>query len=519
MSVYGPATMAPKYEWIRVCGVAGAVLCGGGSTGARGFQDNPPGAEAPPVELAKPTVLLLHNGHVFQGEILEDATGYYLKHKIGVKQFARRNVAGVFASLDAAYQFQSSRVPKGDPDEHMRLALWCLEHDLRLQAKQQLESVLAFSDNPRARAMLFQLDSKPAGSLDPNVVVTGAEVPPDAAAGMPRELNQRVLDRLRTERSPGGPPRVLDLPAALAVKRFQDFARYVHAPLQVHCARCHDVENPNYTGSFRLVRTRSARDNQNDMVLRTNLDATLELVDPDDLGHSKLLSAAAMTHPPDGRPVLGGPNHPAYRAMLTWVTSLKDPGSPNAIPTEGGERRASTGVSESAGESDGGFATGRGGVRPQRATGPASAPDSFAGAPVTAPAAMRQGMVGSRDAAAPGIPNTVDFPDPRVPPPQTLPKLPSPSARPDAPASVDASKPATTAGPASNLVEMEDGSTGIRLPNGEVVPYVSAKDRDKPGASKKKADDTKRPPAKAKTGAPPAIDTKALDQFLGGKNS
>ena len=32
-------------------------------------------------------VLLLSNGKVLQGEILKDATGYVLKHKIGVMHF------------------------------------------------------------------------------------------------------------------------------------------------------------------------------------------------------------------------------------------------------------------------------------------------------------------------------------------------------------------------------------------------------------------------------------------------
>ncbi len=142
------------------------------ATTAPGFA---PSASPTPDPEAKPTVLLLSNGHVLQGEILQDATGYFLKHRIGVKHYARRQVLGAFRSLEEAYEFKLTRLPKNDADEQMKLAVWCLEQKLDAHAREHLDTVLALSpENHRAKAMLFQLNAA------------------NAAAGRPRrEPNQR----------------------------------------------------------------------------------------------------------------------------------------------------------------------------------------------------------------------------------------------------------------------------------------------------------------------------------------
>ncbi len=492
--------MSTRFPNPRAARLIACILLGvTASSSAAGLQDTPPSpAGAPVAELAKPTVLLLSNGHVFQGEILEDATGYYLKHKIGVKQFARRNVAGVFVSMADAYQFQLQRLPKNDPDEHMKLALWCMEHHLRDQAKEQLQAVVALSESPRAKAMLFQLESKPAGSLDPNVIVTGgpamgAERPSDE----PRQLNQTILEQLRTQKAPAGAPLILGLPAPLAVKRYQEFGRYVHVQLQNHCARCHDAENPQHAGGFQLVRTRTARDLQNEMILRTNLDAALTLVDEAELAQSRLLTAAALTHPPDGRPVLGGPNHPGYRVLQTWVLSLQDAstGETAVVPARDGAVAPT-----------GGFATGRLPAAKAPAIGQGAPLDREVGETVAPPPRLRQGMAGSRDATAPGVPAETSFPDPRMP------KTANAGQSRSAP---KAEKPAKPGGP--EIVEMEDGGQGIRMPDGSILPYVSLKEPPKKDAEKSTppAPDAK---SAATRPAKPKLDAKVLDQYLQGRN-
>ena len=106
-----------------------------------GPQDAPEPAPAVTESAApSPTVLLLTNGKVHQGTITEDATGYVLKHRIGVMHFLRRNVERTFGSVEEAYGYLAERTPPNDPDERLKLAVWCLEQKMIPRAREQLEA-------------------------------------------------------------------------------------------------------------------------------------------------------------------------------------------------------------------------------------------------------------------------------------------------------------------------------------------------------------------------------------------
>ena len=116
-------------------------------------------------------------------------------------------------------------------------------------------------------------------------------------------------------------PVVFDLPPSLAVKRADEFTRYVHPVLQVYCARCH---NESYDGDFRLVQFRTKVDRTKD-ALRANLDATLKLIDRENPPRSELLASSLRPHgrAPNVRPIFQGSNDRAYQVLATWVNKLK----------------------------------------------------------------------------------------------------------------------------------------------------------------------------------------------------
>jgi hypothetical protein len=473
-------------------------------------------ADAPAQQPADaPTVLLLTNGHVLRGEILEDPTGYYLRHRIGVKHFARRNVAGVFHTPEQAYEHLRARTPRDDPDELMKLALWCIEQRMTVQAREQLQAVLTLNqDNSRAKAMLFHLDAS-SGAADPAVERTAGHAQADssdrAPADAPRELSGSAIEQLR-QNPPNGPPDILGLPQALAVGRYQDFQRRVHYELQRHCARCHDAQT--HAGSFLLYRARAARDMADEMVLRTNLDATLRLVNADDLPHSSLLSAAALTHPPNGRPVLGGPNHPAYRVLHAWVNSLRDPNAAASVTPSSAVATPTPGAIPQAGTET--FAASRAEAAP---AAPAQ-PDRLSGPVVTAPPRIVGGDQARFTAAPRDMPADTEFPDPSAlpyapDPPATLPALPS--TGPTAPPTAPAVKPGTATGKSGKrlppgVVELEDGTLALRLQDGTLVPYVSTEAL----RSAPKTDDAPDPAKQAiQAGARRSqIDSAALQKFM-----
>lgn len=279
----------------------------------------PAAAPVPAASDDRPTVLLLTNGKVLQGEVLRDPTGYVLKGKVGVMHFTRASVEKTFRSVEEVYQYKLALTPENDPDERMKLAMWCLERDMKPEARTHLAALVEMNPTDRrARAMLGSLDAPPS-QKDSAIRRASVEVPEAA----PAELK---IDRLREEFAknprPSGPPTIFDLAPAMAVRRYGEFAQVIQPILQRRCARCH---NEQADLDFQLIQTKSRRDNANDLIVRTNLDAALALVDPGDLARSPLLMASGMAHGAGGKPVLGGPTNPEFRQLSAWVNGLGEP--------------------------------------------------------------------------------------------------------------------------------------------------------------------------------------------------
>ncbi len=310
--------MSPKITSLTA-GLTALGLCW---SATRTVADPPQQAPASAMTPApSPTVLLLSNGQVVQGQITEDDDGYTYRNNIGQIHYPRHRVEKTFGSIREAYQYKCDRLPKRDPDERMKLALWCLEQKLHPEAKEQLRGVLALSpQNGRAKAMLFQIESAEqfASQADPGVVRTSVESA--ARADAPGALSMEALREAyaRNPEAAQAAPQIFDLPTPLAVRRYQEFARSVHPILQRSCAKCHNEQSDS---QFQLIQARSNRDLANELLVRTNLDAVLRLVDRDDPARSELLTSALMPHAPSGKPIFIGPNHPLYRVLDGWVHS------------------------------------------------------------------------------------------------------------------------------------------------------------------------------------------------------
>ena len=217
------------------------------------------------------------------------------------------------------------------------------------EARTALEAVIALSPNhAEAKSMLeFSRGAEArAARRDPEVQQSAAEVAEDDE---PMHLNPAVIRKGIRELGVSGQPVIFDLPPALAVKRTKEFVRFVHPVLQRACARCH---NEQYPGSFQLVQVKTRHDQTAD-VFRANLDATLRLVDPENLAKSELLSSALVPHGPgrNKRPIFRGSNDPEYQILSKWVNSLRPPRSADGVTP--------TGVAMPKPSSGDGFATNR----------------------------------------------------------------------------------------------------------------------------------------------------------------
>lgn len=323
-----------------ILGVAAICLVTPASTPAQVT----PASEAP---TSPYTVLLLKNGRILRGPLSEDQSGYVILQKAGTIRFPKKDVERAFRTIREVYEHKLTQLAMQDPDEHMKLAHWCLSESLRDEARERLSSVLELDPgNQQALAMMSSLQreerrlAQRAGQLDPQVART-ANSSDSSSPASTNALESMLLEQVRRSQKTYGYnslPQILDLPPEQAVKRYNEFGRYVHPVLQYACARCH---NDQYAGDFRLVQVHVRRELSDHTVIRANLDATLQLVDPLNLSQSSLLSNALLPHGPSRRPIFRGYNDPSYKVLASWVQTLRPsvPGAPSSpgtlAPSEG----------------------------------------------------------------------------------------------------------------------------------------------------------------------------------------
>lgn len=271
-------------------------------------------------------IVLLDDGRMVSGVLSEEDNVLIVTQPIGAMRFPKKKVEKVFGSIREVYEYKLERLPEDDFDERLKLARWCLRQYMEPEARSHLQAILDRDPkHSEAKAMMVSLDQTQARlamrNRDPEVHRSAAEKvqPPDA--DRPGSLDASVIYGAKRGLGISDLPVVFDLPPAQAVKRADQFTRYVHPVLQTYCARCH---NERYDGEFQLVQVKNKRDRTRE-TLRANLDATLKLVDPEDPRQSKLLSSSLLPHGrgANPRPIFQGSNDKAYQILAAWVNSLQ----------------------------------------------------------------------------------------------------------------------------------------------------------------------------------------------------
>ncbi len=350
-TIYRPTIVglvSPGLFWL-----AASVAQGQGSPSPQGLPTIPA-----PASSSTFSVLLMSNGTVVRGEITDDpaAGAYRLKIPGGQVPYPKTRVKRAGHSIEELYRYQVEALPKGDPEERMKLVRWCLTEHLPGFAREQLADVLKICpDDPVAERMAKNLEANAENNdRDPAVQQTSGEVPRGDA---PATLDPGIVKKVRKGFG-NNLPEIFDLPPAVAVPLASKFAELVQPVLQMKCAGCH---NEKYQGEFQLVPVRTRKDLQNPDVARANLDAALRLVNPNDFARSDLLSAGLVPHGPNKGAIFTGPNDRQYKVLVTWVRSL---GSSTAAESAkaGGSNHVNEGVTRTgyvpAGSADG-FASDR----------------------------------------------------------------------------------------------------------------------------------------------------------------
>ena len=285
----------------------------------------------------QPAFVLLSDGRIVSGVLTEEDGVLIVQQRVGTMKFPKKRVEKIFDSIEQVYRYKLEQLPENDFSERINLARWCLGQKMEPEARHQLEAILL--SNPKhsqARSMLDSLNqaqTRQANRMrDPDVRQTGGEqiVQAPTPTDRPGTLDASVISGARRGMGITDLPVIFDLPPAQAVKRADEFARYVHPVLQTYCARCH---NERYDGTFQLIQMKTKQDRTRD-TLRANLDATIKLVDRDYPRRSELLASCLRPHGrgPNTRPIFQGSNDRAYQILATWVNKLHAPTTPPPTP-------------------------------------------------------------------------------------------------------------------------------------------------------------------------------------------
>ncbi|MFO0956707.1 MAG: hypothetical protein U0800_04470 [Isosphaeraceae bacterium] len=384
---------------------------------------SPPTAPAVDGEVEPPIqFVLLTDGRILSGEVQTEGNQTIVKQKGGSLRLTKRQLEGTFDSLAAIYRYKVDRIADDDPEEHLKLANWCISQKLEAEARAELKQVLAMEPgNRQAKAQLFNLEASEARQAQAKAVAPRRD----------GSVQRTSADAGRNRAAPLGPPPIFDLPPAATLKRYQEFALTVHPELQRRCASCHHESSAL---AFQLVRAATPREQMNEMLLRTNLESALALIDRADPDRSPLLSAAVLPH--QGRSILGSPNHPTYRAWTQWISGIVEPPMSPIASQAGGQGVHATG----------GFGS-------RRAAGSMAVPSvadvpmepSVLDAQVQAAASkVRRQEIDTGQVRHPDVPGSAQFPTPGIPTTRSglgAGTIPLPAVNPKAPARSNAGSP------------------------------------------------------------------------------
>lgn len=282
------------------------VICSSLCACAVALADEPPSAVAE--SNAKTRVLLFRSGRALEGQIAETDTHYVVVRPVGKVEIAKTDVEFVADDLDDVYRYKLERINHESPDEHIRLAQWCLVVNLRARAIEELERCIELAANStRAKALLENLRRAPKLGDNPSQPPAHQEQPKPESATVPR-----TYPSFQKELTPS---------------HVSTFSVQIQPLLVRSCgtAGCHDVNHP---GS--LVLQGSSRPSQRSS--QQNLRAVLAQIDPEDPELSPLLVESLRPHGTARRsPFVPGLNDPAYAKLSDWVRAVS--GKPASKPS------------------------------------------------------------------------------------------------------------------------------------------------------------------------------------------
>jgi hypothetical protein len=243
-------------------------------------------AQQTPAPTSNGQVLVLDNERVLEGEITRQGELYHIRRDNSELTVPAENALAVCANMQEAYQLLCARANLRDADEHLRLARWCLLHELREQAIADAKIAVAMRPNHAESSQLLAM-------LDHAVTNAIPSAPP-----APQPIAE--------------PMQFLDVSGeCMAV-----FATKVQPILMNTCASCHATGRG---GSLVLVRSAEAAGRKS---TQQNLTAVIKQICFDDPAASPLLIKACCAHGSAQTAALANREAVPFMTLQGWVELL-----------------------------------------------------------------------------------------------------------------------------------------------------------------------------------------------------
>ncbi len=238
-------------------------------------------------------VLLLRNGQAIEGKISKAGEIYYIALPNGQIRVRAGDVELYCRTLEDGYRQKRAAIRAGSVHDHLRLARWCLRHELFGRAAGELAD--AMDADPR-HPMIDLLGRQLKTAMEPPKKPSQPRQPAVAI------VSPEDLDRL-----------VRGMPAGTV----ETFTQKIQPVLVNNCttAGCH---GPGTKTDFHLQRIPVGGPPSRRTTQR-NLHATLQWIDRSDPAASRLLTAAIRPHGTTNTPVFTSPQVTQFKWLVDWV--------------------------------------------------------------------------------------------------------------------------------------------------------------------------------------------------------
>jgi len=243
-------------------------------------------------------VIVLTNGRVLSGDVVDRPGGYLIENSIGQMVIPYTQVRLTAADLPEAYHKLKQSMTEPTASAHVALGQWCFDDRLFDSARDQVKAALILEpERKEARTLLKRIERMTLGDAIESSIPAAPPKTPDGFL----QSEATSLDGLSTSVT-------------------QDFVRRIQPLLMNKCgnARCHGSAG---SSKFRLAPVRLGMSGYRGLTDQ-NLSAVLRYVDAQRPRASSLLSVPQGTHG-GGRPIWNGPRAEEQMAELrAWVTRV-----------------------------------------------------------------------------------------------------------------------------------------------------------------------------------------------------